>query len=118
MVSVLKAGIAYLHLVAIHPFWDGNGRTARGLETLLLQRSPFGCRKLILTETVFLSFTDDYFPAIYGTLEQEFSQVYDATPRLEFSITVLKAASDNLVATTTDWNRMMQHSYDLWAAKG
>ena len=48
---VLKAGIAHLHLVAIHPFWDGNGRTARGLETLMLQRSPFGFRKLISIET-------------------------------------------------------------------
>ena len=42
MPPVLKAGIAHVHLVAVHPFWDGNGRTARGLATLLLQRSPFG----------------------------------------------------------------------------
>ena len=44
---VIKAGLAHLHLVAIHPFWDGNGRTARGLQTLLLQRSSFGFRKLL-----------------------------------------------------------------------
>jgi Fic family protein len=115
---VLKAGIAHLHLVAIHPFWDGNGRTARGLETLLLQRSPFGFRKLISTETVFLNLKDDYFSAIGRTLGQEFSQGYDATPWLEFSTRVVKTASDDLVVMTTDWNRMMQQGHDLWAAKG
>jgi Fic family protein len=115
---VVGAGIAHLHMIAIHPFWDGNGRTARGLETLLLQRSPFGFRKLISTETVFLNFKDDYFAAIGRSLGQEFSQGYDATPWLEFSTTVLKAASDDLVAMTTDWNRMMQQGHDLWAAKG
>ena len=115
---VLKAGIAHLHLVAIHPFSDGNGRTARGLETLLLQRSPFGFRKLLSTETVFLNLKDDYFSAIGRTLGQEFSQGYDATPWLEFSTRVMKTASDDLVAMTTDWNRMMQQGHDLWAAKG
>ena len=115
---VLKAGIAHLHLVAIHPFWDGNGRTARGLETLMLQRSPFGFRKLISIETVLLNLKNDYFSAIGRSLGQEYFQGYDSTPWLEFSATVLKAASDDLVATTTDWNRMMQHGHDLWAAKG
>ena len=47
---VIKAGLAHIHLIAIHPFWDGNGRTARGLATLLLQRSPFRFRKLLSLE--------------------------------------------------------------------
>jgi len=115
---VLKAGIAHLHLVAIHPFWDGNGRTARGLETLLLQRSPYGFRKLISTESVFLNLKDDYFSAIGRSLGQEFSVGYDATPWLEFSIMVLKTASDDLVARTTGWHRMMQLVRDTWAASG
>ena len=115
---VLQAGIAHLHLVAIHPFWDGNGRTARGLETLLLQRSPSGFRKLISTESVFLNLKDDYFSALGRSLGQEFSIGYDATPWLEFSTMVLKTASDDLVARTTGWHRMMQQAHDKWAASG
>ena len=115
---VIKAGIAHLHLVAIHPFWDGNGRTARGLETLLLQRSPFGFRKLISTETVFLNLKDDYFSAIGSSLGQEFSQSYDVTPWLEFYATVANFASSDLVVRTTDWNRMMQKVHDLWNTSG
>ena len=118
MSPVLKAGIAHLHLVAIHPFWDGNGRTARGLETLLLQRSPFGFRKLISTESVFLDLKDEYFLALRNSLGAGFSQGYDATPWLEFSTMVVKIASDNLVARATGWHRMMQQARELWNSNG
>jgi Fic family protein len=36
---VLKAGLAHLWFVTIHPFDDGNGRTARAIADLLLARS-------------------------------------------------------------------------------
>lgn len=39
MDPVLKAGIAHLWFVTIHPFDDGNGRIARALTDLLLARS-------------------------------------------------------------------------------
>lgn len=46
MPVVVKAGMAHLNLVMIHPFSDGNGRMARCLQTLVLARggvlaSPF-----------------------------------------------------------------------------
>ena len=115
---VLKAGIAHLHLVAIHPFWDGNGRTARGLETLLLQRSRFGFRKLLSIESFFLNLKDDYFASIQQSLGSTFSDEYDASPWLEFCTRLLKICSDDLVAKTADWQRMMQQARDQWADKG
>lgn len=38
---VLHAALAHLDLVKIHPFTDGNGRTARILMNLMLQRTGF-----------------------------------------------------------------------------
>lgn len=35
---IVRAGLAHLNLVMVHPFADGNGRMARGLETLVLAR--------------------------------------------------------------------------------
>lgn len=115
---VIKAGLAHLHMVAIHPFWDGNGRTARGLETLLLQRSPFGFRKLLSLESTLLNIKDQYFSSLRETLGTVFSTGYDATPWLEFSTTALKLTSDLLVEQTTDWHRMMQDAHDRWEATG
>ena len=36
--AVVRAGMAHLNLVMIHPFSDGNGRMARALQTLVLAR--------------------------------------------------------------------------------
>ncbi|MGY2894920.1 Fic family protein [Deinococcus sp. UYEF24] len=36
---VIKAGLAHLHFLTIHPFEDGNGRIARALTDLLLARA-------------------------------------------------------------------------------
>ena len=115
---VVKAGLAHLHLVAIHPFWDGNGRTARGLQTLLLQRSSFGFRKLLSIESTLLDLKDDYFAAIQRSLGPNYAEDYDATPWLEFSTMVVGICSEQLVSKMTDWHRMMQEAHNLWAAKG
>ena len=115
---VIKAGLAHLHLVAIHPFWDGNGRTARGLQTLLLQRSTFGFRKLMSLESVLLGLKDDYFTSIQLSMGIKFTEDYDATSWLEFSTMVVNICSDSLVARFTDWHRMMQEAHRVWERKG
>jgi Fic family protein len=43
---VIVAGMAHLELVAIHPFDDGNGRTARALADLILDRHEYSLRYL------------------------------------------------------------------------
>jgi cell filamentation protein, protein adenylyltransferase len=43
---VLAASIAQFQLVHIHPFLDGNGRTARLLSTLWLYRTGYDFKKL------------------------------------------------------------------------
>jgi Fic family protein len=39
--TVVKAGLIHLHLARIHPFMDGNGRTARLLQNILLQNKKY-----------------------------------------------------------------------------
>lgn len=105
---VLKSGVAHLHLVAIHPFWDGNGRTARGLETLILQRTEFEFKKFLNTEMGLFNIKDEYFAAIRESLGTRFSPDYDFTHWLEFTTSVLAAGSSRLVDNITDWHRMME----------
>jgi len=38
---VLKSALAHLHFVSIHPFSDGNGRTARLLMNLILLQNGY-----------------------------------------------------------------------------
>jgi Fic family protein len=120
MHPVLKAAIAHIHMVAIHPFNDGNGRVARALATLILQRSPFHFRRLLSLEMFMAEppVQRDYRAAIEQTLSTEFPPEYDATPWLEFFTSALKVHSQQLAATLTDWHRVMEEIYQKAAEAG
>ncbi len=108
---VIRAGLAHLELVAIHPFWDGNGRVARALATLVLQRSGFGFKKLLSFEKHLWSVRDAYFSAIERSLGSRYEQGYDATQWLEFWADAIVEQTKVLAQTLTDWRRMMDEAY-------
>ena len=115
---VVKAAMAHIQMVAIHPFWDGNARTARGLATLMLQRSSFQFRKLLSLEGYLSGEREKYFSAIERTLGTHFAGEYDATPWLEFFTLALQEHVREFVAGLTDWYRKMQEVYSNAAEQG
>ena len=104
---VIKAGIAHIHFLAIHPFWDGNGRTARALTTLILQRSMYGFRKLISLESQLFSVRDAYFTAIERALGARLTPGYASTSWLEFFTQALNVEAEKLVGELVELNRVM-----------
>lgn len=120
MHPVLKAGIAHIHMVAIHPFNDGNGRVARALATLILQRSSFHFKKLLSLEMFMAAplVQREYRTAIEQTLGTEFPPEYDATRWLEFFTDALRIHSQQLADTLTDWHRKMDGIYQRAAKVG
>lgn len=108
---ILKAGITHIHLVAVHPFWDGNGRVARGVATLILQRSRFHFKRLLSLEAFLFRMRDQYFGAIERTLGTDFTPSYDVTPWLEFFTDALMVHAQELQVELTDWHRKMEGIY-------
>lgn len=112
---VLVAGIAHLRLVAIHPFWDGNGRTARALTTLILQRLGYGFNKLLSLERYFSLDLPNYFNAINSTLGDHFERQCDFTKWLEYFTKVIcmeiSLVSDELL----DFRRIMEKWHKTFA---
>ena len=64
---VLKAGIAHYILVAIHPFVDGNGRTARALATLILYKEGYDFKKFFALEEYYDREAEGYFAILQKT---------------------------------------------------
>lgn len=62
---ILIAGIAHAELAAIHPFTDGNGRTARLLATLILYRANYDFRKLFALDNYYNKNRPEYYKAIH-----------------------------------------------------
>jgi len=77
---VLVAGIAQFQLVHIHPFLDGNGRTARLLSTLCLYRSGYDFKKLFTISEYYDRNRQDYYTAIQSVRNNQM----DMTSWLEY----------------------------------
>jgi Fic family protein len=79
---VLMAGIAQFQLVHIHPFLDGNGRTARLLSTLGLYRSGYDFKKLFSISTFYDRDRAAYYKAIQSVRQKDL----DLTTWLEYFV--------------------------------
>ena len=67
---VIRAAIAHLEFVRIHPFMDGNGRSARLLETLLLAQFGWDARGLLALEPYYRANLARYYALIAVSIAQ------------------------------------------------
>ncbi len=92
---VVVAGIAHQEIAAIHPFSDGNGRTARAMATLILYQRGYDFRRLFALEDYYNRDRTKYYAAInVGENYQE--RKIDITSWLEYFIKGFKEEIDNV----------------------
>ena len=60
----LKAAIAHYQYATVHPYYDGNGRTARLLTTLILHRGGYGLKGLYALEEYYARDLKAYYKAL------------------------------------------------------
>ena len=77
---VLLAGIVHYEIARIHPFIDGNGRTARLLATLVLYLSGFDHRRIFSLDDYYDSDRKSY----YAALKTVDTKTRDLTKWLEY----------------------------------
>ncbi|MBI4721058.1 MAG: Fic family protein [Chitinivibrionia bacterium] len=79
---LVQALALHYHFAAMHPFLDGNGRTARALEAMMLQRTG-------LRDTLFIAMSNYYYenkPHYLAALSETRGRNHDLTPFLKFAL--------------------------------
>jgi Fic family protein len=94
--QVLKAGVAHLWFVTIHPFADGNGRIARAIADMTLARSDSTPQRFYSMSTQIRQERADY----YEILERaQRAGTLDVTPWMEWFLNCLERAIERARAT-------------------
>jgi Fic family protein len=95
MDPVLKAGLAHLWFVTIHPFDDGNGRIARAIADMALTRSENSPQRFYSMSAQIRQEREAY----YNILEQTQKGTLDITPWMEWFLGCLGRAIDGAQIT-------------------
>ena len=94
---ILQAMALHYHFAAMHPFLDGNGRTARALEALLLQRAG-------LRDTAFIAMSNYYYDeksAYLSVLSEVRKKEHDLTPFFLFGLRGVRLQCERLYKEIT-----------------
>jgi Fic family protein len=91
---VLKAGLAHLWFVTIHPFDDGNGRIARAIADMALARSENSQQRFYSMSAQIRQERNAY----YDSLEHTQKGTMDVTPWMEWFLGCLGRAIDGAQA--------------------
>ncbi len=84
---IVQAIATHYHLGAMHPFGDGNGRTARALEAFMLREAGVNDTVMVSLSNYYYEHQADYLSALYESR----ARGHDLTPILTF---VLQAIAD------------------------
>ena len=92
--QLIQALAVHYHIAAIHPFLDGNGRTARAVEALMLQRAG-------LRDTCFIAMSNYYYDektAYLNALSEVRARDHNLTQFLVFGLRGVALESRRLLA--------------------
>ncbi len=66
------AGLAHYQFATIHPYYDGNGRTARLLTTFILHQGGYGLHGIYSLEEYYAEHLQDYYDALAVTTSHNY----------------------------------------------
>lgn len=92
---VIVTAVAHLEIAAIHPFNDGNGRTARALATLMLYQRGYDFRRLFALEDYYNTDREAYYKAVNVGKNYEKRRT-DLTSWLEYFVVGFKKEIDEV----------------------
>jgi len=107
--AMIRAAMAHLNLVMIHPFRDGNGRMARCLQTLALARDRILSPEWMSIEEYLGAHTQAYYDILAEVGRGAWNPQLDARPWVRFCLKAHYIQAANVL-------RRIRESERLWIA--
>ena len=82
---IIQAMAVHYHIGAMHPFGDGNGRTARAVEAFMLKQAGINSQIMVSLSNYYYSHQEEYL----GSLFESRLKGHDLTPFLEFALSAV-----------------------------
>ena len=83
---VVRAAMAHLHVISVHPFRDGNGRVSRIVQSLVLSRDGLAAPEFFSIEEYLGSHTQEYYAALREAQGGSYQPERDASGWLSFCV--------------------------------
>jgi len=103
---MVRAAMAHLNLVMIHPFSDGNGRMARALQTLVLAREGLLDPTFSSIEEYLGQNSQGYYAVLAEVGQGIWSPGNDPTPWVRFCLTAHYRQAETLLRRTNEQQRL------------
>lgn len=84
--GIVRAAMAHLSVISVHPFRDGNGRISRIVQSLVLALEGENAPELISIEEYLGAHTQDYYAALREVQAGSYQPQRDATSWVEFCV--------------------------------
>ena len=80
--AIIQAIAVHYHIGAMHPFGNGNGRTARAIEAFMLRRAEVNDVVMVSLSNYYYEHKDEYLASLYQSRQNG----HDITPFLLFAL--------------------------------
>jgi Fic family protein len=114
--TLIRAAMAYLNLVMIHPFRDGNGRMARCLQTLVIARDRINAPVFSSVEEYLGRNTQAYYDILAEVGQAGWHPENDARPWIRFMLTAHYRQAKTHLRRIEEIERLYSECSELAAA--
>jgi Fic family protein len=111
--ALVRAAVAHLNLVMIHPFSDGNGRMARCLQTLVLAREQISAPVFSSIEEYLGRNTRAYYDILAEVGQGAWHPEHDARPWVRFCLTAHYRQAQSVLRRVRAFEEMWRIAADL-----
>ena len=98
---IIQALAAHYHIGAMHPFDDGNGRTARALEAFMLRAAGVNEMVMVSVSNYYYEHMDEYLAALHESRDSG----HNLTPFLRFALPAVTERCNALAAEIATYHK-------------